>query len=655
MWPSQPSFRPFGNTACPAGAKCAVPYCLFLHEEKSKPASPARFSSSFSEETSHEAKRVKLNNGMKESTLATRSLTPPPPAVFVGSSLPQKEPSSANKPKAAKTASSSNHASSTLDSSSRTDLSSASRATSPPPKAPKALKAKPAPDVKVDLYPQKVPKEPVQFMKRLQFLKFLRKEMAERNKVLREDTERMSDPSIKALVLTENQLNKLANEEEAKIAAQNHSVYENVLKQRIMALKKMQVDGWVEERKAATKAKEEKPRQKPMESVITGLTPKEEVTFLSEIVTPMSALPKDYVTKLATEEEVEDTRQALISAQNWEVCDRCNTRFQVFPDRRESDGALTTLGPCRHHWGKNNYPRKVKGVSARAVTWTCCQEEKGVSAGCHVHETHVFKVSEEKRLSVVMPFIETPQNDKADPNLAICFDCEMSYTTHGLELVRLTAVSWPSHTPILDILVKPLGHILDMNTRFSGVSLEQFSNAVPYDPKNPTVDPKKLRIVESPYAARELFLSFLSKHTPILGHALENDFNAIRLIHPTIVDTVFLYPHSGGLPFRNSLRGLAKTHLGWQIQQGGAQGHDSYEDARATGELVRAKVRIEWLKKRRAGWSIRDDGVFPPESSDDVAATVEDVPAPTVPEKRKFGIFNDEDYGVPVKRPREDE
>ena len=211
-----------------------------------------------------------------------------------------------------------------------------------------------------------------------------------------------------------------------------------------------------------------------------------------------------------------------------------------------------------------------------------------------------------------MPFVETPENDNAPPCTAVCFDCEMGYTTNGLEMLRLTVVSWPQHKPLIDVLVRPLGHLLDVNTRFSGVTIEQFLNAKPYDPDNPKPVRSDLRIVESPYVARDLFLSHVSPTTPVLGHALENDLNTIRLIHPTIVDTVLLYPTRQGLPFRHGLRNLAKMHLGEDIQQGGAAGHDSFEDARTTGELVRLRIKEKWKSLKEDGWVVREDGVFPP-------------------------------------------
>ncbi len=54
----------------------------------------------------------------------------------------------------------------------------------------------------------------------------------------------------------------------------------------------------------------------------------------------------------------------------------------------------------------------------------------------------------------------------------------MCYTVRGMELVRLTATSWPDGKELLDVLVHPVGEILDLNSRYSGVSPEDIVNAV---------------------------------------------------------------------------------------------------------------------------------------------------------------------------------
>ncbi|KAH7092156.1 hypothetical protein FB567DRAFT_232513 [Paraphoma chrysanthemicola] len=657
MWPSIPAFRPFGNIACPAAGKCELPNCIFSHDAP-KPqvihTTPTQNHVALNGEP--ERKRIKLSEDAKvspEPVVPVEAAPAPAPApVFVGSilskdktSLPHKETSITSP------------ASTKLVSAAPTTLpQSATRPVSPPP-ITAAKKAAPKPDAPVALLPKKLAKDPVSFTRRLTLLKALHSYMKPQNDRIAKAVK----PEIRALYLTPNQLNKLAVDEEEKLALDNPSVYENILKQRLVKLKAMTPEAWVKERReAVAKEKGETPKKPAPKRVDTGLTPKEEIVFLSMLTCPQDGLDNHgYVTKLPTEEDLKEARLAQTSAAFWEECDRCATRFQVFPERREADGALTTGGECRHHWGRRVFAKKVKGTAPEPTRLSCCNEPVG-SPGCVMHETHVFKISDSKRLSLVMPFVETPENDEATPHTAVCFDCEMGYTTHGLELMRLTVVSWPSHRPVLDVLVRPIGHILDVNTRFSGITADQFINAKPYDPENPKPVRKDLRIVESPHQARDLFLSHITRSTPVLGHALENDLNTIRLIHPTIIDTVLLFPTRQGLPYRHGLRNLAKWHLNEEIQQGGAAGHDSYEDARTTGELVRFKIKEKWNTMKADGWTIGEDAVLPPvplgTPPSDVPTT-SSVPTATMAslqakpaEKRKMDIIEHGGDEPPAKR-----
>lgn len=606
MWPCVPAFRTFATVPCPSAGKCELPNCIFKHDVPAPQIVQSVFTTSPEQnEARPETKRLKLNDSISESAepaIPTHTADKP---VFVGSIVP-KEQSRVKKHTDPPTSTSA--APSSVNKGANTLPTSATRAITPPQMAATAGTA-PKSDTPVALLPRKLVKEPVPFTKRLTFLKALHGYM----KPLNDKIAKAVKPEIKALNLSPNQLNKLAVDEEEKLAKDNPSVYENLLKQRLVRLKNLTPEAWVKERReAAAKERGDAPKKPAPKKVDTGLAPKEEISFLSLLTCPQDGLHHHgYVTSLPTEQELDEARLAQESSGCWEECDRCSTRFQVFPERRAEDGALTTGGQCRHHWGKRIFPKRSKNAAPEPTRLSCCNEPVG-SPGCVTHDTHVFKISNPKRLSLVMPFAETPENDKAPPDSAVCFDCEMGYTTNGLEMMRLTVVSWPYHKPIIDVLVRPLGHLLDVNTRFSGITAEQFLNAKPYDPDNPTPIRKDLRIVESPYAARDLFLTHITRTTPVLGHALENDLNTIRLVHPTIIDTVLLYPTRQGLPYRHGLRALAKMHLGEDIQQGGAAGHDSYEDARTTGELVRFKIKEKWPKLKSDGWSITDEGVFPP-------------------------------------------
>ncbi|EKG20532.1 Exonuclease [Macrophomina phaseolina MS6] len=495
--------------------------------------------------------------------------------------------------------------------------------------------AKPPAIQKESLNPRPVSNEPEKWAIRAVLLEKLYEMMVPLNKQAGES----SDPELKALHLDENALIRAALDEELALAQSQGKVYKNMVKLRIMAYKKMKIEEWKQHRLTLTKGLGNG-AEEGHAPINTGLTPEQETMFLQRLIANQTGLDKHgYVTAVPTEAEIEQARLGVEMSAGYEVCDRCGTRFQVFPERRVEDGALTTGNGCTYHWGKPFRPqyKRTEAITGRAeMRYGCCQEPKDAK-GCSTLETHVFKISEAKRLALVLPFVATPPNPNAIKGKAVCFDCEMGYTVYGLELIRLTATSWPDGEPLIDVLVRPLGTVLDLNTRFSGVTPEQFFNAPPYDSNDPrsanprAVDgdkPPALRITSSPAEARSLLLSYLAPETPLLGHALENDLNAVRLVHPTIVDTVLLFPVRTGLPARPSLKGLVKALLGKEIQTAGAAGHDSLEDARATGELVRVKVDREWRRLKNSGWTVKDDGFYPPvpnESQGSGPATLEPI------------------------------
>jgi hypothetical protein len=197
-----------------------------------------------------------------------------------------------------------------------------------------------------------------------------------------------------------------------------------------------------------------------------------------------------------------------------------------------------------------------------------------------------------------------------------------------MELIRLTATNWPDGKVLMDVLVYPMGEILDLNSRYSGVTGDDILQAQPWSLGNHMENPEEvgrqvpvtsgetkehrpikhqMKIVSSPVVARDILFTFIAPHTPLIGHALENDLNAVRVVHPTIVDTALLFPHKRGMPIRHGLRALMEVHLNKAIQVvggDGALGHDSAEDARAAGELVRLKVEEKWKGMKGKGWVV---------------------------------------------------
>ncbi|KAK3051535.1 RNA exonuclease 3 [Extremus antarcticus] len=466
---------------------------------------------------------------------------------------------------------------------------------------------RPEPDMKETLNPRLIPNDPAGHNKRSLFLKHLHAELVKLN-------QRVSDAKDLAnkhlLHLSEQEVIKLALDDEEKIAKESSSLYPNIIKQRIAFYRKMGIEQWTEhvkntfipEEPKAKTAREAKP-------VDTGLPLKAECLILPHLVADQSGLARyGYIPTPPTEAEAAEAVAAAKAGGNFEQCDRCKGRFEVFPERH-GDGRLTS-GPCKHHPNRKVIPQRTKGEIASGLSrdtyFPCCNGLLG-SDGCTINVDHVFKTTSPARLAAVLPFITTPKNDKPKSDRkghtlkAVTFDCEMGYTTSGLELIRLTAVSWPAGGLLLDILVRPPGTIIDFNSQFSGVWPEPFANAKAYDDSSP--DGNDGSIVENIERARELLCQYLTPTTPLIGHAIDNDLNVVRLCHPTIIDTIILFPHPrGGLPMRLGLKALTSQHLGRAIQTGGAQGHDSLEDAQATGDLVRFKIGEKWRLLSAQGW-----------------------------------------------------
>ena len=474
------------------------------------------------------------------------------------------------------------------------------------------------------LNPRMMTNPPASHGVRMQLLTMIHEQMTRLNA----EVSQSQDSSKSELLLSSPEIIMEALEEEEKVAKHNPAVYSNVIKLRIVKLRKMKLAEWKEERfKQIAKRAPVEPSTVVAsipKAIETGLTTSQEIAFLSRIFAQQSRLSKfGYVPAPPSEEEVDEARKGVDAAQGWEQCDRCKTRFQVFPGRRAEDGALTSGGRCTYHPAKPRRPQQTDRADkvSRDLIYACCSEDVGQSSGCSMASTHVFKISEPKRLGLIMPFKGTPHNPQAsDQRRAVAFDCEMGYTTMGLELIRLTATSWPTGEELLDVLVRPLGAVLDLNSRFSGVFPQDYVDATPWDSNDeasnkniPNTNGKpKLRLVDSPFAARALLFSLITPSTPLIGHALDNDLNATRIIHPSIVDSVLLYPHPRGLPLRFGLKVLMKKHLDRDIQTGGAQGHDSKEDARAAGDLVRLKIAEMWKAMKKEGWTVEGDEFRPP-------------------------------------------
>jgi DNA polymerase III epsilon subunit-like protein len=130
---------------------------------------------------------------------------------------------------------------------------------------------------------------------------------------------------------------------------------------------------------------------------------------------------------------------------------------------------------------------------------------------------------------------------------------------------------------LLDLLVKPEYPVKDYLTKFSGITAELLATA---ESSFPAAQDAVAALLDGGWGRG-------GAPPTLAGHSIDCDLRALRIIHTAVADTSLLFPHPRGLPFRLSLRALAKEHLKRDIQVGvEGSGHDSREDAEAALDLV---------------------------------------------------------------------
>ncbi|KAF9055430.1 ribonuclease H-like protein [Hymenopellis radicata] len=246
---------------------------------------------------------------------------------------------------------------------------------------------------------------------------------------------------------------------------------------------------------------------------------------------------------------------------NTTTCERCKEPFMVKSDPDPDE--------CLHHWGR---PYTKKTAGDRFKVYSCCSRAVSEVEGC-ARGSHVFYESEPAILHARHAFSPLPSPSPSHNALDIvALDCEMIYTTGGMRVARVSVID-ATGTEVFDEIVQMDEgvHILDFNTRFSGINQEIYAKAT-----------RPLSEI------RKALNTIMNSETILIGHALENDLKTLRIIHHRCVDTAIMFPHPHGPPYRRALRDLARQHLGVKIQAGGSTvGHSSVEDSVATLDLVR--------------------------------------------------------------------
>ncbi|XP_062412184.1 RNA exonuclease 1 homolog isoform X2 [Sardina pilchardus] len=250
------------------------------------------------------------------------------------------------------------------------------------------------------------------------------------------------------------------------------------------------------------------------------------------------------------------------------VCCRCGAEYKI-----NVNGSCVRKEECCHHWGRLRRHRVSGGWETH---YNCCSGAVG-SLGCQVSKQHV----QDGRKEAVEGYVKTfDKSLPADGDAGVfALDCEMSYTKQGLELTRVTVINSELKV-IYDTFVKPDSKVVDYNTRFSGVTEEDLESC--------SITMRDVQAV---------LLSMFSSESILIGHSLESDLTALKLVHSTVVDTAIVFPHRLGLPYKRALRNLMADHLK-RIIQDNVEGHDSSEDACACMELMMWKIKEDAKVKR---------------------------------------------------------
>ncbi|KAF1761923.1 hypothetical protein GCK72_010182 [Caenorhabditis remanei] len=251
-------------------------------------------------------------------------------------------------------------------------------------------------------------------------------------------------------------------------------------------------------------------------------------------------------------------RDWVVANDFFRKCSRCSKDFTLNPD-----GTMSPQKCSYHH-------RPKFDASIGQMKRTCCSAKPGPSSnGCMTEDNHVFQSAWEDTL---WDFVVTPQSKgKSDyrSNKVYGLDCELIHTLNGLEVARVSLVDMKGRV-LLDTFVLPQYEIVSYNSFFSGVTEKDMESAISLD------------------TCRLQLFQYINSETLLVGHSLESDLKALRIVHYNVIDTSVLFqspnPHKG---YRKkvSLQNLATMMLG-KVIQSEKTGHSSVEDSLTCLELL---------------------------------------------------------------------
>ncbi|KAF7880162.1 uncharacterized protein EAF01_012057 [Botrytis porri] len=247
-------------------------------------------------------------------------------------------------------------------------------------------------------------------------------------------------------------------------------------------------------------------------------------------------------------------------------CKRCNGKFSMLVRELRVDYEK----PCTFH----PYKRKKWNVKK---PYKCCwiNGSEPDAHGCQTLPIHDFQFP--LRSFRHQDFQQTPAASNEPKYLAVVIDCEMAgvASDNGGEPILLCAVDFVSGAVILNHLIYPKERINDMRSSIHGISINTLNEAA-----------SRGQALDGWEEARSKLWELIDANTILIGHALENDLDALRIIHPRIVDSAILAKKEVGFNRNWGLSTMCSEILKLEIRKNKGAIHDCLEDVLATREVV---------------------------------------------------------------------